>query len=828
MIRSLISSLLGLIVPLLFSQPANARQMASYERMAEFDIKLSKTYSDPFNDVDLDVIFSRGDLTWRVPAFWRGGNRWTVRFAPPAPGTYTYRLEGDNLGIADKEANEGAVSIKQYRGPNPLLRQGPLKVSENKRYFEHSDGTPFFWLGDWLVAGLSDRMDWNAFKTYVDDRKEKGFTVVQIGVMTCSNEETAPVDAGFRNEGGAVWDPEFKSINPKYFDYADRRIEYLIDAGITPAIWGAWRQALGQMGQAAMKKHWRYIIARYGAYPVFWLVGGEVYDPPADMGEKFPGIALNEGQAFLDGRRKFYDLMQPGWTDIVRFVRQTDPYRHPTTVHEINQPFDAPLQDESLTDFDMFQMGHIGWPAIGVEVAQLNMHYARQRVTKPLVVGEIGFENFGQSQFADFQRAAFWLAMLNGAAGHSYGADNLPMAGTSPTRDLPRGLYSFATWREGLNLPGSYQLGLGAKLLRDLPWWKMTPHPEWVTPRGTTLLEPRSANGGYDLGDWSRSVVSSEALTEENYPGGEWRARKGTFRLPYAAGVPGTFRMIYIPYFGFMSLTYPPPTILALEEGVAYDSYYWQPSTGVKIDLGVVRRPAPGALLDQQSFEAGDQTAVTETGSAWVSAGRLKSKGGTTVPMYEAAQPNIVAAVDVDAKHDATLMLRYRNADNFVAARYDPAKAALYIFERKDGKTSPELASVTLPAATGVIRLTAEVRDNNMAASAMVAGRAHTTPIIAIGNNNSGTVGLSHSGTDGSQSFDNFEVRLAPKLCDRTTLPASIYDAQGNHRAELAPPRWHEYRKDKAILLDAYRPERTPTPGDWLLVLKASGSQCPS
>jgi len=29
------------------------------------------------------------------------------------------------------------------------------------------------------------------------------------------------------------------------------------------------------MGIEKMKKHWRYLIARYGAYPVVWCLAGE-------------------------------------------------------------------------------------------------------------------------------------------------------------------------------------------------------------------------------------------------------------------------------------------------------------------------------------------------------------------------------------------------------------------------------------------------------------------------------------------------------------------------------------------------------------------------
>ena len=122
------------------------------------------------------------------------------------------------------------------------------------------------------------------------------------------------------------------------------------------------------MGIEKMKKHWRYIIARYGAYPVVWIAGGEVSDP-ADA--------------------------PTGWPEVLRYIRETDPYHHPLTVHEKVPPYDSAIPDESLTDFDMFQPGHTGWPSIATAIAQLDKHYARTTVTKPLVVGEIDYEGLG-------------------------------------------------------------------------------------------------------------------------------------------------------------------------------------------------------------------------------------------------------------------------------------------------------------------------------------------------------------------------------------------------------------------------------------------------
>ena len=100
-----------------------------------------KTYADPFNEVDVDVIFSKGSENWRVPAFWRGANQWTVRFAPPSNGSYTYHLESTDKNNPDLNSHQAQVSLT-------ASPRGMLRVAANKRYFEYADGTPFYWLGD--------------------------------------------------------------------------------------------------------------------------------------------------------------------------------------------------------------------------------------------------------------------------------------------------------------------------------------------------------------------------------------------------------------------------------------------------------------------------------------------------------------------------------------------------------------------------------------------------------------------------------------------------------------------------------------------------------
>ena len=678
------------------------------KRIVEWTIESKKTYTDPFNDVELDVVFARGRQSWRVPTFWRGGGKWTVRFAPPVPGEYAYHLESTDKANPDLNGHAGRVTITAYAGNNFLLKHGALRISSSRRYFEYADGTPFYWLGDTLWTGLSDRLSWEDFQRVVADRQQKGFTVELICAgLVPGDEEQAPTDPGFRNEGGAVWDPEFKQINPQYFDYADRRIHALIEAGITPAIVGGWYQVLKQMGATQLKKHWRYVIARYGAYPVFWIVGGEIKDPPAAIAQQYP--------------ERLRAVLSPGWSDIARYLRVADPYHHPIAAHEDIAPIDIPLQDPTLTDFEVLQPSHFGWPSIGREVAQLTKRYSRTDVTKPIVVGEIGYELLGGVNFPDFQRMAFCLAMLNGAAGHNYGAAPTYEV-NNPRKPLHRSAqYTFLDWEEGLHLPGSYQVGLSAQLLRQYPWWQIAPQPQWVSPHGTTLLEPHSgprefngANFDIPLGfgdDWSPTeefLRSAEAVM----PSGEWQARRGNFRRPYAAGIPGKLRIVYIPGFG--QVTPPPPTVMDLEPGVRYRAFYWQPMLGIKFDLGTIGVPPPGPVLLSGGFDrdgSGDQSPAgpSQPGrrpEKWLAHGEVRFVA-KTIDLRD-----VVVSVDANGASSAALMLRYRDPNNYVAAVYSAAEKSLYLVTRSEGKDSSRLGETAIQGLTGQLHLSAETRAN--------------------------------------------------------------------------------------------------------------------
>ena len=59
--------------------------------------------------------------------------------------------------------------------------------------------------------------------------------------------------------------------------------------------------------------------------------------------------------------------------------------------------------------------------------------------------------------------------MLSGAAGHTYGAAGVWHMSVEGDPGITP-IYDWTTWKEGMNYPGSTQLGLGKRLLEQYPW----------------------------------------------------------------------------------------------------------------------------------------------------------------------------------------------------------------------------------------------------------------------------------------------------------------------------------------------------------------------
>ncbi|MGD0092652.1 MAG: DUF4038 domain-containing protein, partial [Planctomycetota bacterium] len=224
--------------------------------------------------------------------------------------------------------------------------------------------------------------------------------------------------------------------------------------------------------------------------------------------------------------------------------------------------------DPKLLDLDMLQTGHSGYDSQTNNIESVRKAVAHEP-RLPVLVGEVNYEGILGHAWQDVQRHCFWTAILNGACGHTYGANGIWQVNEpgKPFGPSPHGhSWGNTPWNEAAQLPGSRQAGLGAKLLRGLPWQRMEPHPEWVA-------EP-----------WSRERP----------------------RGLHAAGILGELRVIYNPN------QWSPPKLPGFEKGSAYALTYFDPATGERISAGAVRPDAEGNVVPPQVEVVHDWVLVLE------------------------------------------------------------------------------------------------------------------------------------------------------------------------------------------------------------------------
>ena len=724
-----LSALIALLLAPLGAVHAGDAPKAEANVPVEITFDAAKPHPEPFLKVALDLVFTDPDGTPQtVPAFWAGGTQWKVRYASPVVGRHRYRTRCSATDDVGLHGREGAVEITPYTGTNPLYRHGPLQVARDHRHFEHRDGTPFFWLGDTWWKNLCKRMTWEGFQELTADRKAKGFTVVQIVCGPYPDE--GAFEARWENEAGKPYETrDFSRVNPAYFGVADRRIQHLIAAGIVPAIVGGWGRGdcdgMKLAGIEGIKRHWRHLIARYGAYPAIWIIGGESGGPL--------------------------------WTEVARQVRNTDPYRHLATIH----PFHSARQsvtDEAVIDFDMLQTGHGDWNSATGAIPKFKAAYARTPAM-PVMIGEYCYEGHMQTAFPDVQRYVFWGSMLSGSAGLTYGAAGVWHASVEGDPGLAR-VYDSTTWQEGMNYPGSTQLGRGKRLLEQYPWARFEPHPEWT--------------------------------------------ESGSF----AAGIPSAVRFIYMPKRGIYN--WAGPVVKELERDVPYHAFYFDPVSGRRFDLGRVINPGPAPKpfedrdqprLFTDHFEGTDASAWKDYGTpSQRKDGRLAGAKGMVTVLEKIVDADLMVSVEASSDAEAGIILRFHSPDHYLVALYTPSLKAIYLHDRKGGAWGEPLGKVPVPRIGPRIRLTAAASGAYAALLLTDGQQTCYTPAVKVGNVTAGRTGVWLYQIGERQEFGAFELS----------------------KAQFAPPKSGPADSAAAMAWSGeYKTPNVPSPQDWVLVLES-------
>jgi len=469
-IRQILPALLLIAV---FGRTAYAEQSASAAvrqyRLWELILTPRQKQTEPLTMKVSAEFTGPAGARMSIPAFWDGRSSWCVRFTPLVPGQWTFSTVSSAADDAGLHGRKGTLDVKPAQGENPLNQHGGiLRVSGNCRYLTYSDGTPFFWLGDtwWFCPSKFVPFDTSTlpgitsmYKCLIDKRREQCFSVVHMAFLGESGIE------------GDYTDLFNGKINPDYWDMVDRYINYANDAGIIPVIGMGFHSSLDKTTLEQMQTLWSYVLARYSAHSVTWLICGEYnQNNPPERVEK----VLKLGQ----------------------FIKDHDPYRRAMTVHpwalghEKYQVWGQPWYD-----FTMVQGGHVkNGPSL-----KTYLDIYERPLSSPLLEGECTYE--GIHGFSDLVvRHNAYKAINGGSFGFTYGAHGLWYPTQSEQDQKFKEWGAPIPWWKALELPGGQQMKHLRNFYESAGWWKLAP----CNPDDVLRIEPPASN------EWQRISVKAE------------------------------------------------------------------------------------------------------------------------------------------------------------------------------------------------------------------------------------------------------------------------------------------------------------------------------
>jgi hypothetical protein len=328
----------------------------------------------------------------------------------------------------------------------------PLKVSDNGRFLVHTDGTPFFYLGD-TAWELFHRLNRDEADRYLRNRSEKGFTVIQAVVIA----EINGIDEPNANGDVPFIDMDPGRPNEAYFQHVDwivdKAASYGLFIGMLPT-WGSWLGGVDKdrpnnnfFNESNVREYGRFIGKRYAGKPVIWVLGGDRY------ADKTTGI---------------WDLMAAGIRDSVGDSQLIT--FHPRGGSSSSRWF----HDSPWLDFNMAQTGH---SVSSANYTFIEKDYALPN-PKPCMDGEPAYEYPPDAMpkspavgAIHVRRNAYW-AVFAGAHGHTYGAH--PIWQMYDEGRKPR-WHVVTPWHAALDMPGASQLIHLKRLMLSRPYTTRIP-----------------------------------------------------------------------------------------------------------------------------------------------------------------------------------------------------------------------------------------------------------------------------------------------------------------------------------------------------------------
>lgn len=437
-------------------------------RPHEIEFVAARDHADPLDPARsrLTVHFTHeSGLAMTVRGFWDGARSWRVRFQPELAGRWAWSSVSDEPADTGLHGRSGDIAVEAPAADAPEQRRhgGILRVSADRTHLTYADGTPFFWLADTWWGMPGHRATAAHMAQLIATRQTQGFTVGQMHGHRNLLATDGPDVFQLVQSGGEPAIAHWRKTD-EYYHLAEER---------------GWHLCVGFYSYVSERKYsleahhrlWAYFLARYGAFPISFLITQE-YNQPFET----PGP---NGKTLYDSSRTH----GPFFTALGAWIHGRDPWRRAMTAHSAvrsREKFDA--WSEPWYGFALLQNGHFSRP----DPAYYRSVCAREP-KRPVIEGEMNYEGFSKTNAhpstvdAAVIRASAYGAIQSGCIGFSYGAQGLYAHITDPSLPGPTARWGpVLTWHQALDLEGGQQLRHLSALYRSLPWWRLRPLPRAV------------------------------------------------------------------------------------------------------------------------------------------------------------------------------------------------------------------------------------------------------------------------------------------------------------------------------------------------------------
>lgn len=432
-------------------------------RVAEAELVSTAELANPFQDARLSAtFFSPSGRQILRSGFWDGDDLWRVRFAPDEEGLWRYHLKLNDTDGTELAAESGSFTCVPALDETVFDRHGPVRLSDDKRCLIHSDGTPFFYLADtaWNGPLRSTPDEWDH---YLAERVRQGFSAVQWVAAQWRAAPDGDIEGQTAFEGH-----ERITVTPAFFQRLDRYLMATTQAGLLNVPVMLW--AIGAGANPTIDPGYglpedqaillaRYMLARWGAYPVMWILAG-------------------------DG--KYEGEYAARWRRIGRAVF-ADHAGAPVAMHCGGQHWPADeFRGELWMNVLGYQSGHGDsdenwrWLLSGPPANQWDRTPRLFQINiEPPYENHVAYHSKKPHDAASVRRGLYWSLLNAPTAGVTYGGHGVWGwdDGTSDPVDHP-GSGTPLPWREALTMPGAEQVAHVGDFFRSVAWWRLEPAPE--------------------------------------------------------------------------------------------------------------------------------------------------------------------------------------------------------------------------------------------------------------------------------------------------------------------------------------------------------------